>query len=131
MRKASAQAPGAQECPHRVNPAKSAGTRIGRVRRVTGFERTLKGCKAALKLLRREAPTGAQIGIVMEATGTFAEEVGFWLLKRDPTLDIAIVNPMQTSAFIKSLGLRTKTDDLDARALALCVCSMLLSLRRN
>jgi transposase len=86
--------------------------------KVAGFDRTRKGCKAVLKLLRQEAPAGARIGIVMEATGTFAEEVGLWLLKLDPTLHLAIVNPMQTSAFIKSLGLRNKTDDLDARALA-------------
>lgn len=86
--------------------------------KVAGFDRTKKGCKEALKLLHQEAPTGARIGIVMEATGTFAEEVGFWLLKLDPSLHIAIVNPMQTNAFIKSLGLRNKTDDLEARALA-------------
>ena len=31
---------------------------------------------------------------------------------------MAIVNPIQTSAFLRSLGLRNKTDNLDAKALA-------------
>jgi transposase len=41
-----------------------------------------------------------------------------WLLDLEPTLWVAIVNPGQTSAFIKSLGFRNKTDDLDAKGLA-------------
>lgn len=86
--------------------------------KVAGFDRTQKACRQVLAWLRQEAPEGARIGLVMEATGTFAEEVAVWLLKLDPSLHIAIVNPMQTCAFIKSLGIRNKTDDLDARALA-------------
>jgi len=85
---------------------------------VAGFERTQKGCRKALVWLRKEAPEGARIGIVMEATATYAEQVAVWLLKLEPGLHLAIVNPLQTSAFIRSLGLRNKTDDLDAKALA-------------
>lgn len=86
--------------------------------RTASFDRTQKACRKALNWLRKEAPRGCRIGIVMEATGTFADEVATWFLKMDPTLHVAIVNPIQTSAFTKSLGLRNKTDDLDARALA-------------
>jgi len=85
---------------------------------VGSFDRTRKGTKRALAWLRSQLPEGARIGIVMEATGKFADEVAAWLLDMDPTLHVAIVNPGQTCAFIRSLGLRNKTDDLDARALA-------------
>ena len=74
---------------------------------------------AVLKWLRQSAPEGARLGIVMEATGAFAEETARWFLALDPSLIIAIVNPAQTCAFIRSLGLRNKTDLLDAKALAL------------
>jgi transposase len=86
--------------------------------RVASFNRNRQGCKKALAWLRKEAPEGALVGVVMEATGALAEETANWLVALDPTLHIAIVNPIQTSAFIRSLGLRNKTDDLDAKALA-------------
>lgn len=86
--------------------------------RVGSFDRTRKGTKQALAWLRSQLPEGARIGIVMEATAKFADEVACWLLDLDPELRVAIVNPGQTCAFIRSLGLRNKTDDLDARALA-------------
>ena len=81
------------------------------------FDRTRKAMKVFLVWLRAQAPVGAKMGLVMEATGTFAEEMASWLLDLDPTLWVAIVNPGQTSAFIKSLGFRNKTDDLDAKGL--------------
>ena len=82
------------------------------------FTRQRKFMKEVLAKLTEAAPAGMQLGIVMEATGKFSEEVATWLLKLDPKLRIAIVNPAQTSAFIKSLGFRNKTDGLDAKALA-------------
>jgi transposase len=82
------------------------------------FKRQRKVMKQVLAKLAETAPKGMQLGIVMEATGKFSEEVATWLRKLDPKLRICIVNPAQTSAFIKSLGFRNKTDGLDAKALA-------------
>ena len=56
--------------------------------------------------------------VVMEATGTYSVELAVWLLERRASLEPAIVCPSHTAAFIKSLGLRNKTDTIDARALA-------------
>ena len=86
--------------------------------RIRLFFRSPEGAEEVLVWLREAAPEGAALGVVMEATGTFAEALAGWLLDRDPTLHIAIVNPAQTSAFMRSLGLRNKTDGLDAKALA-------------
>lgn len=89
-----------------------------RTMRVRSFPRSASGTRALLAWLRDHASPGAGIGLVMEATATFAEDVATWLLDLDPALHVAIVNPIQTSAFLRSLGLRNKTDSLDAKALA-------------
>ncbi len=89
-----------------------------RAMRVRSFPRCVDGARALLAWLRGNAGPDDPIGIVMEATATFAEELATWLLDLDPGLHVAIVNPLQTSAFLRSLGLRNKTDDLDAKALA-------------
>jgi hypothetical protein len=62
---------------------------------VRSFPRKRKEMKRVLKWLRDKAPAGAPLAVIMESTGTFAEEVGSWLLKLDPTLRIAIVNPFR------------------------------------
>lgn len=85
---------------------------------VRAFPRTKKAMKEVLAWLKSQAPEGMPKAVVMEATATFADEVGSWLLDLDPGLRVAIVNPCQTSAFVRSLGFRNKTDDLDAKALA-------------
>jgi transposase len=55
---------------------------------------------------------------VMEATGVYSLELSAWLCTQCPMLAPAIVNPERTASYMKSLGLRNKTDRLDARALA-------------
>lgn len=82
------------------------------------FPRQAKAMKHLLAWLKARAPEGAPIGIVMEATGKYSEEVAAWLLKLDPALRVAIINPFRIHEFIKSLGFRNKTDSLDAKALA-------------
>lgn len=89
-----------------------------RAMRVRSFPRCEEGARALLAWLRENADPEGHIGLVMEATATFGEELATWLLDLDPSLRVAIVNPIQTSAFLRSLGLRNKTDNLDAKALA-------------
>jgi transposase len=86
--------------------------------RVRAFPRNADGAKALLAWLREQGGPGTRFGLVMEATATFGDELATWLLERDSGLHIAIVNPTQTNAFLRSMGLRNKTDDLDAKALA-------------
>jgi transposase len=70
----------------------------------------------ALLLSRDEAQ--AQVRVVMESTGRYSLTLARWLVKLRGALRSAIVNPGMTSSFIKSLGLRNKTDRIEARALA-------------
>jgi len=68
--------------------------------------------------LLKQAPQAPAVRAIMEATGAYSIELTAWLCRQCPQLAPAIVNPEQTSAFMKSMGLRNQTDRLAARALA-------------
>jgi len=85
------------------------------------FARTRAGVKACLAWLRSALAEGVRpehTRVCMEATGNYSTQLATWLLEISPGITPAIVNPHYTAAFIKSLGLRAKTDSLEARALA-------------
>lgn len=87
---------------------------------VRQFARTREGVEAFVVWLDDvwgPAPHTEPVRACMEATGSYSAELAVWLLEQRPALQPAIVNPQRTSAFIKSLGLRNKTDKLEARAL--------------
>jgi transposase len=58
------------------------------------------------------------VGVVMEATGCYSQELGRWLQRDMPGSRVAIVNPFLVKAFGRSLALRNKTNRLDACMLA-------------
>lgn len=83
------------------------------------FERSKEGVKACMAWLDEQL--GAKpdsVRLVMEATGRYSEELAKWLAARRPSVAPAIANPAHTAAFLRSLGVRNKTDRMDARALA-------------
>lgn len=82
------------------------------------FARTAAGAAACLAWARALTGEGAQVRLVMEATGAYSAQLAGWLEAQCPTLGPAIVNPARTSAYLKSMGLRNKTDRMEARALA-------------
>lgn len=84
---------------------------------VKTFERTFQGVHAFLSWLDSHGVDGTDVRVVMEATGSYSTELAVWMLSQRPTLRPAIANPRHTSAFIKSMGVRNKTDRLEARAL--------------
>ncbi len=57
-----------------------------------------------------------RVGFVMEATGNYSLEL-FELLQDQDWENVSIVNPRLVNDYIKSLGKRSKTDRIDARAL--------------
>ena len=81
------------------------------------FERTEQGVMELLGWLDGLVKNHETVHVCMEATGAYSTELAVWLLKKRPALRPAIVNPARSAAFIKSLGLRNKTDKLEARAL--------------
>lgn len=87
---------------------------------VATFDRTEEGVAAFVTWLRKHVPAHAPLPVraVMEATGAYSIQLSAMLYRACPELRPAIANPERTSAFRDSLGLRNKTDKLDARALA-------------
>jgi len=87
---------------------------------VRTFTRTVQGVGDFLHWLDA-LPTDpnrlAQVRAVMETTGRYSTELAMWMIDQRPTLAPAIAPSRQTSAFIASLGLRNKTDKMEARAL--------------
>jgi transposase len=81
------------------------------------FPRTPSGVRAWLAVL----PVGsfAQVGVVMESTAGYCKELAGWILTQAPDLHVAIANPFRVKSYGRSLGLRNKTDRVDARMLAL------------
>ncbi len=87
---------------------------------VRTFARTREGVGEFLAWL--DALTGGDdapcaVRAVMEATGRYSTELAVWMTELRPSLSPAIEPPRQTAAFIKSMGLRNKTDKMEARAL--------------
>lgn len=84
------------------------------------FARSAEGVRQYLQWLDRQAAGQAvEVRGVMEATGRYSLELIAWLLAQRPELEPALLHPKQARHFQKSLGLRNKTDAVDARALGL------------
>lgn len=72
--------------------------------------------QAALEAWIDRLPPGIAL-VVMEATGGLETTVAALLARRG--LPVAVINPRQIRDFAKAMGLRAKTDRLDARVIAL------------
>jgi transposase len=87
---------------------------------VSTFSRTPQGIRefiAWLDSLMSKDGSPYVVRAVMEATGRYSTELAAWMTEYRQALAPAIEPPHQTAAFIKSLGLRSKTDKMEARAL--------------
>ena len=82
------------------------------------FPRTPEGVRSFLAWLDLPLGLSGQVRVVMEATGSYSTELSAWWSQQRPELAPAIINPRQSAHYIKSLGLRSKTDKLEAKALA-------------
>lgn len=80
------------------------------------FPRTPKGVHDWLAYF--EPGRLCDTAVVMESTGGYCMELANWILEACPRLRVAIANPFRTKSYGRSLGLRNKTDRVDARMLA-------------
>jgi len=104
-----------------VRPAEHFPETALRAVPVETFSRDRQGVArflAWMRALLQGVPGAPTVRAVMEATGVYSMELTAWLCEQCAMLAPAIVNPERTAAFVKSMGLRNKTDRLEARALA-------------
>src|SRR5262245_33896142 len=78
------------------------------------FENNADGIAACLNWIARHA--GQPVHACLEATGPYGEALAEELYDAGHT--VSLVNPTRSSAFAQSLGIRSKTDAVDARTLA-------------
>jgi transposase len=81
------------------------------------FDRTPEGVQQYLSWLQQQG--SGPVRVLMEATGRYSIELSAWLVAQQPQLAPAIVNPKTAKHYHQSLGLRNRTDRVDARSLGL------------
>jgi transposase len=84
------------------------------------FSNAPKGFAELLAWKERICPEPVNQAFLMEATGIYHEALAGWL--HDQGCVVCVVLPNKAKEYKKSLGLRSKTDDQDARALARMCC---------
>lgn len=82
------------------------------------FARTQEQAQVFLEWAESQVPEGYDLVVVMEATGPYSLQLAAWLLALRPHLRLSIIDPKRAKAYAKSLGVRNKTDKVDARVLA-------------
>ena len=85
---------------------------------VQTFEMSIKGIEALASWLEKELKGAQVLCIVVESTGCYSRRFFHNALKLDLP-PVAIVNPYYPLAFRRSLGIKDKSDRVDARMLAL------------
>jgi transposase len=94
----------------------------------SSFPRTPAGAQKCLAWIDRKLPLLSQelhlspelfsVRAVMEATGHYSEELCRWFIEARPELSPAIANPLRVHYYAQSLGIKNKTDSIDAGMLA-------------
>ncbi|NUO02176.1 MAG: IS110 family transposase [Saprospiraceae bacterium] len=80
------------------------------------FANRLGGWKSVDAWVKRLSKTNIPLWLVMEATGVYYEGAAYYLASQQ--YQVAVVLPNKSKSFIQSLNLKTKTDAMEARALA-------------
>ncbi len=82
------------------------------------FDRTAAGARAFLEWGQSRLAPDQQLCVVMEATGYYSLELAAWLLSLSPGLRVVVVRPKLIKDYMSGIGIRNKTDRIDACAIA-------------
>lgn len=82
------------------------------------FERTRTGVEEWIKWGESMLPEGAELCIIMESTGPYSLEMIAWAKLFRPAIKAVHVRAWMMKEFLAGIGLRNKTDKLDARGIA-------------
>ena len=80
------------------------------------FSNTPKGFQALDEWLSKKRLNDIPLRITMEATGVYYEQLAYFLHDKDYYVSVLLAN--KARAYFKTLNLKSKTDDLEAKALA-------------
>lgn len=79
------------------------------------FKNTFNGIEDFIKWSGQKADSSVELEFTMEATGVYYENLAFTLYERGRTIHVVL--PNLAKKFAESLGLKSKTDKLDAQSL--------------
>lgn len=102
-----------------------AGQRV-KIKATHAFKNEPKGIADFMRWAdHHAAQPGVPTHYLMEATGVYYEQLAL-SLHRQGCL-VSVVLPQKAKYYIKALGIKTKTDGVDAQALAMMVCQQALA----
>jgi len=84
------------------------------------FENAPKGFVLMLKWIDKHCKEELPLIFLMEATGIYYEQLAWFLYQKDKSVVVILAN--KARKYKESLGLKSKTDSIDARGLAQMVC---------
>ncbi len=91
-----------------------------KIKATTKFKNTSKGFEEFYKWVNNHQKEALPVQYLMEATGIYYEQLGLFLSQKGCYLTVIL--PQKAKYYIKALGIKTKTDSVDAQALATMVC---------
>lgn len=94
------------------------------IKSTTHFENNALGHCALVQWVQKHLKTAAPVSYAMEATGVYYEGLAFHLHQQG--LRVSVVLPSRAQKYKQALGLRSKTDSIDARGLAQMACEQSL-----
>jgi len=95
-----------------------------KIRATTRFKNHKKGFSEFAKWVDKHCKEELPIHYLMEATGVYYEQLALFLHHRAEY--VVVVLPQKAKHYIKALGIKTKTDNVDSQALATMACQQQL-----
>jgi transposase len=80
------------------------------------FKNTVKGFQSLEGWLKKKMVNNLALNITMEATGVYYENLAYYFEERAGNL-VHVVLPNTSKSYLKSLNLKSKTDEIDAKGL--------------
>lgn len=87
-----------------------------KIKGARSFENTGKGFKEFLAWALKPKGDGCPARFVMEATGVYYENLAYFLYANNQEVSVVLANKVKN--YIKSLNIKTKTDNVDSKAIA-------------
>ena len=81
------------------------------------FNNTEKGSKELMDWVNSKNKENISVDYVMEATGVYHEHLAYYLY--DQGFNVYIVLPLRAKRYLQSMGIRSKTDQIDAKGLSI------------
>lgn len=88
--------------------------------KVKTFKNEKTGYNQLLRWVRKECDKKAELNFLMEATGVYYERLAYHLHKIDQQVNVVL--PNTSKHYFKSLNVKSKTDEIDAKVLSRFAC---------